>query len=73
MSNFVKIKVIAKWQNHALVANFNIANVSFNAIHKNKILRKISEFTVYQTKIVTEIIIDFVLFSRKSPHALNIQ
>ena len=32
--------------NHALVANFNVANMSFNAIRENKFLAKISEFTV---------------------------
>ena len=31
--------------NHALVANFNVAIMSFNAIRENKILAKISEFT----------------------------
>ena len=31
---------------HAVVANFNVANMSFNAIRENKILAKISEFTV---------------------------
>ena len=32
--------------NHALVANFNAANMSFYAIRENKIHAKISEFTV---------------------------
>ena len=34
--------------NHAIVANFYVANMSFYAIHENKILAKISEneFTV---------------------------
>ena len=32
--------------NHALVANFNAANMSFYATSENKILAKISEFTV---------------------------
>ena len=36
--------------NHALVAIFNVANMSFNAIHENKILAKISEFTVTVTQ-----------------------
>ena len=31
---------------HALVANFNVANMSFKAIRENKILVKISGFTV---------------------------
>ena len=31
---------------HHLVADFNVANMSFNAIRENKILTKISEFTV---------------------------
>ena len=34
------------WVNHALVANFNVANISFNAIFENKILAKIPEFTI---------------------------
>ena len=32
--------------NHALDANLSVTNMSFNAIHENKILPKISEFTV---------------------------
>ena len=32
--------------NHVIVTNFYIANVSFNAIRENKIVGKISEFTV---------------------------
>ena len=32
--------------NHALVTNFNVANMSFNTIRENKILAKISGFTV---------------------------
>ena len=32
--------------NHALVAVFNVTNMSFNAICENKIVTKISEFTV---------------------------
>ena len=32
--------------NHVTVANFNVANIYFNAIRENKILAKISEFTV---------------------------
>ena len=33
--------------NLAHVANFNVENICFNAIRVNKILAKISEFTVY--------------------------
>ena len=33
--------------NHVIVANFYVANMSFNTICENKILAKISEFTVY--------------------------
>ena len=33
--------------NHVIVANFYVANMSFNAIRENKILAKIFEFTVY--------------------------
>ena len=36
--------------NHALVANFSAANMSFYAIRENKILAKISGFTVYKLK-----------------------
>ena len=32
--------------NHALVVIFHVTNLSFNAIRENKILAKISEFTV---------------------------
>ena len=34
--------------NHAIVGIFYVANMSFNAIRENKILAKISEFTVCQ-------------------------
>ena len=37
--------------NHAIVAIFNIANMSFNSFSENKILIKISEFTVCATLI----------------------
>ena len=33
-------------ENHALVVNFNVANMSFNAIRVYKIIAKIFEFTV---------------------------
>ena len=36
----------------AIVANFNVANMSFNAILENKILAKISGFTVCDITIV---------------------
>ena len=32
--------------NHVIVANFLVANMSFKAVRENKILAKISEFTV---------------------------
>ena len=32
--------------NHVIIANFYVANMYFNAIRENKILAKISEFTV---------------------------
>ena len=35
--------------NHALVTIFNVANISLNSIHENKILAKISEFTVFNS------------------------
>ena len=33
--------------NHALVVIFKVTNMSFKAIHENKILTESSEFTVY--------------------------
>ena len=48
-------EILAKWRNHCyllmainhfIVANFCVANMSFNTIRENKILAKISEFTV---------------------------
>ena len=36
--------------NHVIVANFYVANMSFNAIRENKILAKTFEFTVYSKK-----------------------
>ena len=33
--------------NHVMIGNFYVANMSFNAIRENKILAKISEFTVW--------------------------
>ena len=33
-------------ENHAIVANFRVAKMSFNAIRENKIIAKISEFTI---------------------------
>ena len=38
---------------HALVANYDIANMSFNAIRENKILAKNSEITVIAGSILT--------------------
>ena len=32
--------------NYTLVGNYNVANMSFNFFHENKILTKISELTV---------------------------
>ena len=34
-----------------MLTNFDIANMSFNAIRENKILPKISEFKVYQPEV----------------------
>ena len=34
-----------------LVANINVTNVSFDAIRKNKILAKVSDFTVNKVTI----------------------
>ena len=44
LSFFIKVIKV----NHALVAKFNVANMSFNVIREDKILAKISEFTVCQ-------------------------
>ena len=39
--------------NHALVANFNVANMSFNAIRENKILAKIPNLQYnFETQLV---------------------
>ena len=39
---------------HVTVANFYVANMSLNAIRENKILAKISEFTVFWIKMITK-------------------
>ena len=68
MRSFVKIKltrigdIILTFTvrvNHALFAIFYVANVSFNAIRENKILGKISEFTVYGIWIYMKAIFEF--------------
>ena len=41
--------------NNAMVPIFNVENMSFNAIRENKILPKISEFTVCSQFFVTSI------------------
>ena len=55
-AKFRENKILTKWRNlchflmkvnHVIVANFYIADMSFNAIRDNKIAAKISEFTVY--------------------------
>ena len=55
-AKFRENKILAKWWNqchllmklyHVIVANFYVANLSLNAIRENKILPKISEFTVF--------------------------
>ena len=33
-------------ENHAIVANFRVAKMSFNAIRENKIIANFSEFTI---------------------------
>ena len=38
--------------NHVIVAIFYVANMSFNAIRENKILAKISEFTVSEDMLI---------------------
>ena len=43
------------YENHALVANLNVANMSFNTIRENKIFAKNSEFTVVARKLVLRI------------------
>ena len=34
--------------NHVIVMNIYVSNMSFNAVRKNKILAKMSEFTVFR-------------------------
>ena len=56
-AKFRENKTLAKWYNHSAIfwyrsimplsRIFNVANMSFKAIRKNKILAKISEFTTY--------------------------
>ena len=55
MQNFVKMKstgfhtitlLLTNIGNHALVSILNVASMSLIAIHENKILAKISEFSV---------------------------
>ena len=43
---------------------FNVENMSFNAIRENKILAKISEFTVYNKRHKQTSFSDAVLFLR---------
>ena len=52
-AKFRENKPFAKWRNrllmlinHALVSNFNVAYMSFNAIREKNIFPKIPEFTV---------------------------
>ena len=42
--------------NHVKVANFYVANMSFNAICENKILAKISEFTVFEPVVLLDVL-----------------
>ena len=64
--NFVKIKpsrngvIILSVTDE--VANFNVANMSFNAIRENKILTKLCEFTVYVTGCVNKCVCYSVRF-----------
>ena len=54
MQSFMKIKLSRNGEitlslmkvNHVIVANFYVANMSFNTIPKNKIPAKTSKFTV---------------------------
>ena len=55
-AKFREIKTLAKWHNQSVIYLYMyimhksrislVANMSFNAIHENKILAKISKFTV---------------------------
>ena len=62
MRSFVKIKSLRNGEitlsftdlNHAIVANFNVANMSCNAIRENKILAEISGLT--EIKLFTSIL-----------------
>ena len=60
-AKFCENKTLAKWQNHSVVYRYryimpksrisNVANMPFNAIRENKILAKISGFTVMHSVI----------------------
>ena len=50
-SRNAEITLLLIYVYYALVANFSVANMSFNAIRENKILAKISGFTVVVNKI----------------------
>ena len=54
-AKFGENKILVKWRNycqllmkvnHVIVANFYVANMSFNTFRENKILAKISKFIV---------------------------
>ena len=57
--------------NHALVAIFNDANMAFNAIRENKILPKISEYTVSCTSHAVVRALEQVHFYGVSWHNLK--
>ena len=54
--SFCSLLINAK---HAKAANFNVANMSINAIREHKILAKISESTVLQFGIILKALLFF--------------
>ena len=62
--------------NRALVADFNVTNMSFNAIRENKILAKIPEFRVKMTlqgnlEILTSLLFDIVSKQMEGPISIQ--
>ena len=53
--------------NYDIIANFYVANMSFNAFRKNKNLAKISEFTVLKKNLVRSAKQTSDIFKHMSP------
>ena len=62
---------LLKKVNLALITNFHITNVSLNAIHKNKILAKISESSVYKV-LLTIKTLQFLYFDYRDVKPENV-